>query len=251
MIELKNLSKTYNEGKTNSCDALKKINLVINDGESIAITGPSGAGKSTLLNILRAQMKATSGAVIFDGINIQDFNANDICDFKRDKISNIYQDYFLLEELSVFDNIELPLCFKKMAKKQRHDLCEEAIRKIDLVSYYDKKVNQLSGGEKQRVAIARAYVTGAKYILADEPTGALDSKNGDNIMKMLFDLNAEGKTLIYVTHDLDIASRANRLLKVVDGELVYDGTPKMDARTEMNANMNIVATSKTVTEQTK
>lgn len=222
MIKTKNLVKIYNQGKSNEFCALKGVDLLIENGESVAIIGQSGAGKTTLLNILRGQITISEGELSYDDYSFEGKSYNQLTKFKRENIANIYQDYFLIDELSVLENIELPLCVRKIKKQKRVDECVSVIKQVGLIDMYKKKVSELSGGEKQRVAIARAIITGANYILADEPTGALDVKNSENIMDMLFELNAEGKTLIYVTHELTLASRASRIITISDGQILSD-----------------------------
>lgn len=242
MIKIKNIVKTYNEGKSNEFCALKGVSLDIEDGESIAIVGQSGAGKTTLLNILRGQLAITKGDVYMDDFSFVGKKYNELTDFKRENIANIYQDYFLIDELSVIDNIELPLCIRKMKKQTRMDECATVIKRVGLKDMYNKKVEELSGGEKQRVAIARAIITGAKYIMADEPTGALDKKNSENIMDMLFELNGEGKTIIYVTHELSLAERAERIITISDGIIVSDERKeKITDKAEVEAIQSIAA----------
>lgn len=222
MIKICNLTKIYNEGKANSCIALSDVNLCIEKGESVAIVGPSGAGKTTLLNILRGQMMLTEGKILFDDFSFANQKYDTLNKFKRDNIANIYQDYSLIEELTVLDNIELPLCIKGIKKNERLLECTKVIKSVGLNDMFKKKVNQLSGGEKQRVAIARAIISKAEYIMADEPTGALDSENSKNIMEMLFELNKGGKTLIYVTHEPNLAQMAGRIITIKDGKVLSD-----------------------------
>lgn len=222
MLVLNNIKKTYNDGKPNAFNALNGISLTVGDGESVAIVGQSGAGKTTLLNILRGQLKITSGEVNIDAIDMSKLAFNELAIFRRNNICNVYQDYFLIDELTVFDNVELALSVMRISKKQRYEKCIEAIKRVGLADMYNKKVFELSGGEKQRTAIARAIVTNAKYIMADEPTGALDIKNSENIMNILFELNAEGRTLIFVTHELSLAKRAKRIITISDGLVVDD-----------------------------
>lgn len=217
MIELQNVTKIYNPKKHNQFRALNKISLVINDGEFCAIIGKSGSGKSTLLHIL-GLLDTFSGKYIFGKRNITKLKESASSKLRAAKIGFVKQDFALIEEYSALDNVMLPLYPIRARDKKKKAL--KAIAKLGISHLAAKEVSQLSGGEKQRVAIARAIVNDPKIILADEPTGALDSKTAAEIMNVFRSLNSEGKTVIIVTHDLSIAKQCGRIIEISDGEIV-------------------------------
>ncbi|MBQ8281079.1 MAG: ABC transporter ATP-binding protein [Lachnospiraceae bacterium] len=220
MIELKNVTKTYNKGKKNEYTALRGVDLKIEDGEFIAITGTSGAGKSTLLYVLSGIDTYEGGSCMLDGVEL-----NTLGDVKLSKIRNktigfVMQDFALVEDFSVLENVMLPLQFTKMSGKKKKELVKEAIKKVDIEELTNKQVNQLSGGQKQRTAIARAIVNSPNYIFADEPTGALDSNTSREIMNLFEKLNEAGQTILIVTHDPEVAGRCKRRIQIEDGKIV-------------------------------
>lgn len=218
MISIKNLVKIFNEDKPNACKALGGLSLEIQDGECIAITGKSGSGKSTLLNILCGIESASSGEVIVDGIDITRLKDVELAKYRSQNIGVVMQDFCLINECSALENVMLPLNFIKMKGSERIKRASELIYGVGLGHFLKKKVSQLSGGEKQRVAIARALAADAKYIFADEPTGALDTSTSKEIMDMLLRINAKGKTIVLVTHELSIAERCSRTINISDGK---------------------------------
>lgn len=221
LIECKNISKIYKNGTETI--ALKNISFSIEEGEFVAIVGPSGSGKSTLLYILGCLDCASSGQYFFEGKNIQELSEDELAEIRNKKIGFVFQLYNLLPRVNVFRNVELPLIYGKVPKKERKEKIKKALLSAALPEefwcYYP---NQLSGGMQQRVAIARALVFNPKLILADEPTGNLDSKTGDIILKTLANLNEKGHTLVIVTHELYIAKHARRIITLKDGEIIED-----------------------------
>lgn len=220
VIKMRNIGKVYKMGK-NEYKALFDINLDIKKGEFVSIVGPSGAGKSTLMNIIGCLDNATSGEYFLDEINTS-CNDNKLAEIRNKKIGFIFQNYNLLSKLSVLENVELPLIYQGLKSSEIRKKSMEALEKVGLTSHIKHKPAELSGGQKQRVAIARALVTNPEIILADEPTGALDSKTGKEVMEMIKELNKEGNTIILITHDRDIAKQAKRIVTVMDGKITSD-----------------------------
>lgn len=220
IITMTNIEKVYNMG-SNILKALDTVNLSITKGEYVAIVGPSGAGKSTLMNIIGCLDKPTKGEYIIDGLNTN-CSDNKLAEIRNKKIGFIFQNYNLLPKLNVLENVELPLLYLGYPSKKIKEKAMEAIKKVGLETHIKHKPSELSGGQMQRVAIARALVTEPQIILADEPTGALDSKTGKEVLKMLTDLNNEGNTIIIITHDREIASYSKRIITVKDGKIVSD-----------------------------
>lgn len=220
VIKMRNIGKVYKMGR-NEYKALFDINLDIKKGEFVSIVGPSGAGKSTLMNIIGCLDNATSGEYFLDEINTS-CNDNKLAEIRNKKIGFIFQNYNLLSKLSVLENVELPLIYQGLKGSEIRKRSMEALEKVGLTSHIKHKPAELSGGQKQRVAIARALVTKPEIILADEPTGALDSKTGKEVMGMIKELNKEGNTIILITHDRDIAKQAKRIVTVMDGRITSD-----------------------------
>lgn len=224
MIELKNLTKIYS-GEELDYLALDSINININKGEMVAITGPSGAGKSTLLNIIGCLDTLTKGDLLINGISISKLNKNALAKIRNTELGFIFQNSSLISNYNVFENVELALKYNKLYKKnnytklKRKKMVLEMLDLVKLGDISDKYPNQISGGQQQRVAIARALITNPPIILADEPTGALDKKNGESILKILSDINSKGKTVIIVTHDLNIANKCNKNIIIEDGKV--------------------------------
>ena len=221
MIEIKNLVKIYNKGKTNEFCALKGIDLSIEEGEMVAIIGKSGAGKSTLLHILAAIDSYDKGSYLVDGVSVGDLKEKERARFRNQKIGIVMQDYALIDEYTIEENVQIPLIFGKVKGNDvRREKIMTALENVGLAELAKKPVRQLSGGQKQRVAIARALVNNPAFLLADEPTGALDSKTSGEIMDVFEKLNQGGKTVIIVTHDMEVAARCGRVIEISDGEIV-------------------------------
>ena len=221
MIEIKNLVKIYNKGKTNEFCALKGIDLSIEEGEMVAIIGKSSAGKSTLLHILAAIDSYDKGSYLVDGVSVGDLKEKDRARFRNQKIGIVMQDYALIDEYTIEENVQIPLIFGKVKGNDvRREKIMTALENVGLAELAKKPVRQLSGGQKQRVAIARALVNNPAFLLADEPTGALDSKTSGEIMDVFEKLNQGGKTVIIVTHDMEVAARCGRVIEISDGEIV-------------------------------
>jgi putative ABC transport system ATP-binding protein len=220
IINMTNIEKVYKMGSS-TFKALDSVSLNICKGEYAAIVGPSGAGKSTLMNIIGCLDKPTNGEYILDGLNTS-CNDNKLAEIRNKKIGFIFQNYNLLPKLNIFENIELPLLYLGYPNSRIKEKVLSVIEKVGLESHLKHKPSELSGGQMQRVAIARALVTEPQIILADEPTGALDSKTGKEVLKMLTDLNTEGNTIIIITHDKEIASYAKRIITVKDGMMMSD-----------------------------
>ncbi|WP_456420112.1 ABC transporter ATP-binding protein [Methanocaldococcus infernus] len=222
MIELKNVTKVYKMGNE-LIYALKNINLKIKEGEFVSIMGPSGSGKSTLLNIIGCLDRPTEGEVYIDKIKTNDLDDDELTKIRRDKIGFVFQQFNLIPLLTALENVELPLIFKyknSMSEAERKRRALECLKMAELdEKFANHKPNQLSGGQQQRVAIARAIVNDPKIILADEPTGALDSKTGRKIMELLKKLNDYGKTIVVVTHDINVSKYGDRIIYIKDGSI--------------------------------
>lgn len=219
-IEMKNLGKIYKMGK-NEYRALSDINLEISKGEFVSIVGPSGAGKSTLMNIIGCLDNATEGEYLLDGVNTK-CSDNKLAEIRNKKIGFIFQNYNLLPKLNVRENVELPLVYQGISSSEIKSRSMEVIKKVGLEEHINHKPSELSGGQKQRVAIARALASDPEIILADEPTGALDSKTGIEVIDMIKGINEEGNTVILITHDMNIAKKAKRIVTVRDGKIISD-----------------------------
>lgn len=220
MINVNNLHKTYNKGKSTAFHALKGIGFTIDDGELVAVVGKSGAGKSTLLHILGAIDDYDEGSYMLNDVEVGKLGSKQLAEFRNSHVGIILQDFALVEGYSVIENVMIPLRFSKRPRKEYKNLAMEALRQVGMDGLAKKDVNKLSGGQKQRVAIARAIVNNPDFVLADEPTGALDSKTSEQIMGVFEDLNKAGKTVIIVTHDQEVAARCGRKIVIEDGELV-------------------------------
>lgn len=203
----------------NILKALDDVSLEINDGEYISIMGPSGSGKSTLMNILGCLDIADEGKYYLDEKEINEYTDNQLSEIRNQKIGFVFQKFNLLPKLNAVENVELSLVYRKMDAKSRAKTAEEYLEKVGLRNWGMHKPNELSGGQQQRVAIARALAGNPQIILADEPTGNLDSASGKEIMQILKDLNKEGKTIILITHDLKVAQQADRILYIIDGKI--------------------------------
>ncbi len=221
-IQLKNINKIYNAGKKNENHVLKDVSLTVDDGEMVAIIGRSGSGKSTLLHILGCLDTSSSGEYTLDGIHVNDLSEQERAMVRNTKIGYILQDFGLISEDTVLENVMLPMMFDDTPMGKIKQRALDALRQVEMEQLQGNKVATLSGGEKQRTAIARALVKNPEYILADEPTGALDTENAEIFMENLIHLHEMGKTIIMVTHDLELASRLNRTCRIVDGELIAE-----------------------------
>ena len=221
MIKVANIVKKYNKNKDSEFEALHEVNMEIKDGEMVALIGKSGAGKSTLLQILACIDSFDSGEYILNGQSVKELSEEKRSEIRNKEIGMIMQDFALIEEFSVLDNVGVPLYFCEDKKKRKNykKYAMAALKEIGIEELASKKINQLSGGQKQRVAIARAIVNDPGLILADEPTGALDSLTSDEVMKVLEGLNQSGKTILIVTHDNEIAQRCQRIIKIEDGRI--------------------------------
>ncbi|CAK1856986.1 Macrolide export ATP-binding/permease protein MacB [Vibrio crassostreae] len=221
LVELSNIGKHYSNGDT-EIRALDGVDLSIEKGEFLSILGPSGSGKSTLMNMLGCLDKPTEGEYQLDGKNVAALSANDLAGIRNQKIGFVFQSFNLLEYASALDNVALPLVYSGIKAKERRKRAAALLEQVGLGDRLDHKPNQLSGGQKQRVAIARALVNDPQIILADEPTGALDSKSGAEIEALFNQLHAEGRTLIIVTHDNSLAERTKRIVTIKDGKVLSD-----------------------------
>lgn len=220
MIKLENITKKYRTDMIETT-ALDNISLEINSGEFVSIMGPSGCGKSTLLNILGLIDHPTEGQVEINGIHINDFNSKFTAQFRNQTLGFVFQSFHLIPELNAIDNVTLPLLYRSMTNKERNKSAKEALESVGLAHRILHYPNQLSGGQKQRVAIARAIVGAPSIILADEPTGNLDSVMGNEIMDILIQLNKErGTTIVMVTHDESMAKKTHRLIRLYDGRQI-------------------------------
>ena len=220
MITLSNIHKIYNTKKANEFKALRGVSLTIEDGEMVAIIGKSGAGKSTLLHILACIDSYESGEYKIDDVLIQKLSERQYARIRNEKIGLVMQDFALVDDFSAIENVMLPLDFASKKKPNRKALAMKALASVGMDSMAKKPVNKLSGGQKQRVAIARAIVNEPSVILADEPTGALDTKTAAEIMGVFKQLNEQGKTVIIVTHDMGVAQQCDRIIEISDGLIV-------------------------------
>ncbi|EAE8347261.1 ABC transporter ATP-binding protein [Listeria monocytogenes] len=221
MLQLNNVYKSYWQGKS-EIPILKNISLEIQEGEYISIMGPSGSGKSTLMNIIGCLDKATTGDYLLYGKNVRLMSEKELAKLRNHSIGFVFQTFNLMPRLTALQNVELPLVYAGVSKKERSERARNALQKVGLEDRQSFRPPTLSGGQKQRVAIARALVTNPAFILADEPTGALDTKTGEQVMALFSDLNKEGVTVIVITHEAEIATYTNRKIMIRDGELMSD-----------------------------
>jgi len=217
MLEIKNISKTYGQG-TAKVVALSNVSFCVDEGAFIAIMGPSGSGKSTLLNVIGGLDYPSSGEVILDGKRIDNLDENDFVDIRRNKIAYVFQQYHLLPSLTALENVTLPLTFCGLGKGEEKAL--EILKEVGLGGRTEHRPSQLSGGEQQRVAIARALVNSPSLVLADEPTGNMDQKTGKEILGLFQQLNKDGRSIIMVTHNPDIAQHAKEVIVLQDGRII-------------------------------
>ena len=216
MLDIREITKTYNTGKM-QFQAIRGVSLKINSGEFIAIIGPSGSGKSTFMNILGCLDVPSTGEYYFENIEISNFTENQLAEIRNKKIGFIFQKFNLLPKLNAFENVELPLIYRGMGTKERKERVLRSLESVGLSDWQTHNPTELSGGQQQRVAIARAIAGDPPIILADEPTGNLDSESGKDVMRILKGLNCHGRTIILITHDMDIAKNANRIISIKDG----------------------------------
>ncbi len=220
MIEIINITKIYNPKRSNEFTALKNVSLTVKDGEMAAIIGKSGAGKSTLIHIIACIDNYQEGEYKIDGILVKELSEKQTAQIRNEKIGMVMQDFALVEDFSALENVMLPLNFAKNKKPDRSKIALNALRSVGMEEFARKPVSKLSGGQKQRVAIARAIVNEPSLILADEPTGALDTRTSAEIMDVFKKLNSEGKTVIIVTHDPKVAEQCGRIIEISDGKII-------------------------------
>lgn len=220
MIKLNNIHKFYNAGKVNEFEALKGVSLEIEEGEMSAIIGKSGAGKTTLLHILACIDSYESGEYFLDEKLVKKLSERQSAEIRNEKIGIVMQDFALVDDFTAIENVLLPLDFSKQKKPNSREKAMNALKSVGMEQYAKKPVNKLSGGQKQRVAIARAIVNEPSLILADEPTGALDTKTSAKIMDVFRKLHSEGKTIVIVTHDMGVAKQCERIIEISDGKII-------------------------------
>lgn len=221
LIDMKNLTKTYTLGGE-TFKALDDVTLAVEEGEFLAIVGPSGSGKSTLMNMIGCLDVPDSGTYNLDSVDVYHLNDNKLSEIRNKKIGFIFQQFNLLTKLSALENVELPLIYAGISPTKRVETAKECLRKVGLIDKNKNLPTQLSGGQQQRVAIARALAANPSILLADEPTGALDSKTGKEVMGILQELNQAGNTIVMITHDADIASYGTRRIRIQDGKLFHE-----------------------------
>lgn len=219
MIHLKDITKTYDMGSV-QVQVLRGITLNVKEGEFLSIIGPSGSGKSTLMNMIGCLDVPTTGEYYLDGKEISTYNEKQLSKIRNQKIGFIFQKFNLLPKLSALENVELPLIYRGMSSKERMQKSIEALEKVGLSDRMSHKPTELSGGQQQRVAIARALAGDPPVLLADEPTGNLDSKSGSDVINLIHELSNEGKTIVLITHDIDVAHEAQRIVTIKDGLLL-------------------------------
>lgn len=219
LIELRDITKVYGSNKSIT-NALNRINLTINKGEFLAIMGPSGSGKSTLMHILGLLDDQSSGSYYFDGRDQKNLNLNTLAKLRNEKIGFIFQDYALIKKFNVLENVILPLTYRKTPKNDMKKVAMKLLNQLNMDSFINRYPDELSGGQQQRVAIARALVGNPSLILADEPTGALDQKTGEEIIDILAEVSRQEVTVVIVTHDINVAQKCDKIITMKDGEIV-------------------------------
>ena len=237
LIEIRDLKKIYAEGEENEVRALDGVSLSIDYGEFVAIVGTSGSGKSTMMNILGCLDVPTCGEYLLDGTPISERSESELARIRSEKIGFIFQGYNLIPSLNVRQNVELPMVYQHVPPLERETRAMAALEQVEIASKAESRSMQLSGGQQQRVAIARAIATRSPIIMADEPTGALDSKTGAQVLGILRSLNAQGTTVILITHDNGIAAKAGRIVRLMDGKIVSDSPNVPDESRSINQNM--------------
>ncbi len=223
MIELKDIYKIYSDGDS-EIRALDGVSLFVDKGEFVAIVGSSGSGKSTCMNIIGCLDIPTSGKYFLNGNDVSELNEKELAHIRNRELGFVFQQYNLIPKLNILENVELPLLYKGVKAKQRREMAMIALERVGLGDRASKFPSQLSGGQQQRVSIARALAGNPPVILADEPTGALDSKTGKEVIDFLKKLNSEGTTIVLITHDNDIASKIKRVVRIQDGKIISDET---------------------------
>lgn len=222
ILELKNIYKNYDQDNL-VVPVLKDVSLQVDEGEYVAVMGPSGSGKTTLMNIIGCLDLPTSGSYILDGRPVSELKEKELTKVRRNILGFVFQNFQLMPRESALDNVCLPLIYAGVSKKERKEMGMKALEKVGLADRAEFRPNQLSGGQKQRVAIARAMVNNPKILLADEPTGALDSKSGKQVLELFDMLNESGVTIVMITHDRKVAERAKRIVHIIDGEISEEG----------------------------
>ena len=228
LIELKDVYKIYGEGLESEVRALDGVSLTIDRGEFVAIVGQSGSGKSTMMNVLGCLDIPTRGDYHLNGVDVRELTDRELSAIRNKEIGFIFQQYNLIQNLTVLENVELPLIYQGLGMDDRRDMALEALERVGLAGRVKHKPTEMSGGQQQRVAIARAIATKPPIIMADEPTGALDSRTGQEVLKFLQQLNKEGSTVILITHDNGIAATARRCVRLADGKIVEDRCQEVD-----------------------
>ena len=228
LVELRDVYKIYGEGLESEVRALDGVSLTIEKGEFVAVVGQSGSGKSTMMNVLGCLDVPTRGDYFLDGTDVRDLTDKELSRIRNKQIGFIFQQYNLIQSLSVLENVELPLIYQGLDSIDRREMAMEALERVGLAERYRHKPTQMSGGQQQRVAIARAIATKPPIIMADEPTGALDSRTGLEVLSFLQQLIKEGSTVILITHDNGIAATARRIVRLADGKIVEDREQEVD-----------------------
>ena len=228
LIQINDVYKIYGEGLESEVRALDGVTLSIDRGEFVAIVGQSGSGKSTMMNVLGCLDIPTRGDYFLDGTNVRELTDKELSHIRNRQIGFIFQQYNLIQNLNVLENVELPLIYQGMNADDRHDMAMEALGRVGLANRVKHKPTEMSGGQQQRAAIARAIATRPPIIMADEPTGALDSHTGHEVLRFLQQLNREGTTVILITHDNGIAATARRCVRLADGKIVEDRQQEVD-----------------------
>ena len=225
MLTLSHINKTYVVGEE-PVHALIDVSLEVQDGEFVAICGPSGSGKTTLMNVMGCLDLPDSGSYLLDGVDVAACSARELSAIRSEKIGFIFQQFNLLDQMSAIENVELPLIYQKVPQRERTERAKEALELVGLANRMRHRPSQLSGGQQQRVAIARALASRSRVILADEPTGNLDSRSGDDVMQLISDLSGQGSTIVLITHNQRVADMAQRTVYVHDGRL-YDASQEV------------------------
>ena len=228
LIELRDVYKIYGEGLESEVRALDGVSLTIDRGEFVAIVGQSGSGKSTMMNVLGCLDVPTRGDYLLDGTDVRELTDKELSHIRNKQIGFIFQQYNLIQDLTVLENVELPLIYQGIRVDDRYDLATEALARVGLAGRMKHRPTEMSGGQQQRVAIARAIAAKPPIIMADEPTGALDSRTGHEVLEFLQQLNREGTTVILITHDNGIAATARRCVRLQDGKVVEDRQQEVD-----------------------